>query len=217
MLLYVSGPYTAKEGRTTEENIFEASVVAVELWRKGHTVICPHTNTTFPSGVPLNGLDWKDWIRGDLAMIARCDGMVMMPGWRESQGAFLEEKYARELGMPIWYEEDGLPELHLTEKRCPEQAKAFAEVVGKMYRTHLDKNADYSPANILLTGDVGLATRLWDKIARILNLTGFDLKVEIGEYSAPRRAMNEALDDAYLDAAVYSIIGYILRKKKWGK
>jgi hypothetical protein len=45
-----------------------------------------------------------------------------------------------------------------------------------------------SPANILLTGSAGNATRLWDKVARLVNLTGFKLDVEQGEFS-PANAM----------------------------
>jgi hypothetical protein len=149
-------------------------------------------------------------------MIARCDGMVMVPEWEFSKGAKIEYEYAESLKLPVWEYPD-LPDLHLTEKRCPRQAKAFAEVVGQMYRIHLQKNADYSPANILLTGEVGLVTRLWDKIARLLNLTGFHLNVEVGDFSNPLSAVNEPLEDAYLDDAVCAIIGLLLRRRVWGK
>jgi nucleoside 2-deoxyribosyltransferase len=114
--------------------------------------------------------------------------------------------------------EVGIPPLHPTETRSPVQVKAFQEVIQKLYRTHLKKNADYSPANILGTGEIGLVTRLWDKMARLMNLSGFDISVtEPAEYGGKREAMNEPLEDAYLDLSCYGIIGKLLRDGKWGR
>ncbi len=63
---------------------------------------------------------------------------------------------------------------HPTEERYPIQTAAFRELIEKMYQVHLDKNLDYSPANILVTGDIGVVVRVWDKIARIFNLSGLE-------------------------------------------
>lgn len=215
MLIYVSGPYSADTEPGITKNIEQAAVIAGELWEMGHGVICPHTNT---AGVFFKdcAATYDQYIQGDLVMIARCDALVMTPDWEKSKGARIEWAYANSLGIPV-YVYPGLPDMHITEKRCPEQVKAFAEILGKMYRTHLQKNADYSPANILLTGEVGLVTRLWDKIARILNLTGFKIKVDVGTFDKPVEPSNESLEDSYLDAAVYSIIGLLLRRGAWGK
>jgi len=107
---------------------------------------------------------------------------------------------------------------HTTEDRCPEQTQAFRELIEAMYQTHLDKNADYSPANILATGQVGLVTRLWDKTARLLNLQGFRFSIEeAGTYEPPRQPKNESIEDTYMDLAVYALIGLIVRQGKWGK
>ena len=107
---------------------------------------------------------------------------------------------------------------HPTQDNCPEQCMAFSSIIAKMWQTHLDKNADYSPANILLTGEPGLVTRLWDKTARLLNLTGFKFKAILSEgYSPPKRPKNESIDDTYMDLSVYGIIGLLLRRGQWGK
>lgn len=214
MLVYVSGPYTADTHDGISANIQAARVVAADLWEMGHAVICPHQNTAhFEVDCEAT---YEQYIAGDLLMLARCDAIVMLLTWSKSKGATIELDYAAKLGIPVYYAPD-LPPLHPTEVKCPEQAKAFAEITGKMYRTHLRKNADYSPANILLTGEVGLVTRLWDKVARLLNLTGFDVKVDVGTFRAPKVAQNEPIEDAYEDAAVYAIIGRLLRAGKWGR
>jgi len=106
---------------------------------------------------------------------------------------------------------------HPTEIKCPEQTRAFSDILQKMYQTHLDKNFDYSPANILATGEIGLVTRLWDKVARLMNLTGFRFSVTCDGFDAPKQPKHESIDDTLMDAAVYSIIGLLLRQGKWGK
>lgn len=214
MLVYVSGPYTANESGTIEEHVDRAENIAIELWRKGHAVICPHSNTHF-SGKKVD-LAWNTWIEGDLNMIARCDAMVLTEDWETSQGARIERQYALNLGIPV-YEYPDLPELHTTEVRCPNQVKAFREMVGGMYRLHLDKNADYSPANILGAGEIGVVTRIWDKVARLMNLTGFkiDLKTKI-EFVAPKEPKNEPIQDSYYDLANYAVIGLLVKNGKWG-
>lgn len=211
MLVYVSGKYSGD----IDANILAAQKVAVDLWEMGHHVICPHLNTIHFENTCRSS--YEHYIAGDLDMISRLDCLVMIPGWEESKGALIEKEYAEKLDMPIYYAPD-YPALHPTEIKCPEQAQAFRETVGKMYRIHLSKNADYSPANILATGELGVVTRLWDKTARLMNLTGiqFEHLLHTGVFP-PKEPKHEAIDDTYLDLAVYAIIGLLLRKNKWGR
>jgi len=104
---------------------------------------------------------------------------------------------------------------HPVEKLYPEQTKAFREILDRMYNLHLAKNADYSPNNVLGYGIIGVATRLWDKVSRLMNLVGFNTAT--GEFTAPKEPRNESIDDTLLDLAVYAVIGLILRQGKWGK
>ncbi len=216
MLIYIAGPYSADTEQGRKDNIRAAGLVAARLWERGHAVICPHTNT---SEFELIGCEatYEQYLAGDFKIIARCDALVLMPDWAKSKGATLEFEYATSLGIPS-YTYPHIPDLHPSEIRAPQQATSFAEILGKMYRTHLEKNADYSPANILATGEVGLVTRLWDKTARLLNLMGFRFTITAaGTYDSPRSPKNESIDDTYQDMAVYAIIGLLLRQNKWGK
>lgn len=113
---------------------------------------------------------------------------------------------------------ENLPnELHITEKKYPLQTQRFREILDEMYQTHLQKNADYSPYNILVTGMKGCVTRLWDKSARFFNLMGLD----IGKYTWNEEKMNtvadEPVEQTLVDWANYCIITRILREGKWGK
>jgi 5'(3')-deoxyribonucleotidase len=109
------------------------------------------------------------------------------------------------------------PVAHETEIRAPAQVKAFREIIEKMYSVHLDKNADYSPANILGAGEIGIMTRVWDKVARLMNLMGFRLNIEKSEFATPKMPREEAVEDSILDLAVYAIIWLIYRQGSWGK
>jgi hypothetical protein len=182
MLVYVSGRYSADKNLSaaqqiiqTQEHIELAGRVAAELWDLGHAVICPHTNTS-QFLVPTRAT-YRQIMKGDLMMVARCDAIVMLPNWKASNGATEEFEYAKKLGVPVYYYPD-LPSLHPTEVRSPVQCQAFYETINQMYRTHLSKNHDYSPANILGPGEVGASVRLWDKAVRLANLNGIQLNLQ---------------------------------------
>jgi nucleoside 2-deoxyribosyltransferase len=220
MLVYVAGPYSEYDKKhPISENVAQAYDIAAELWIKGFAVICPHMNTLRldeKCSEKKACITYEMVMRGDLDMVSRCDALVMTPDWEKSPGATQEYNYAQSLGIPI-YVYPNLPEISRTELNSPIQVQAFREIIGKMYRLHIAKNCDYSPANILGTGEIGLATRLWDKMARLLNLVGFNLKVQLGTYEKSRNPKNESLDETYFDLAVYAIIGLLLRHDQWGK
>jgi len=141
---------------------------------------------------------------------------------------------------------------HPTELKLPEQTRAFREFDANSYKIHLDKNHDYSPANILVAGEIGILVRIWDKLCRLFNLYGVtfptpqpaildlidniekndvtNIESIVGalkdiakqcefDYSnaKEKEAKNEPIEDAWIDMATYSKIGWIKRMKKWGR
>jgi hypothetical protein len=158
-------------------------------------------------------------------LICRCDAVYILrhnTDQKLSEAVSSDIVYALKADMPVYMHDQvstNVP-LSVTESKCPQQTKAFMEVVMKMYRVHLKKNADYSPANILGTGTLGVIVRMWDKMARIMNLSGFNLKLESTVEFNPalaRIAENEPLEDSFWDMAVYSIIRILVGRDKWGK
>lgn len=93
---YISGPYRAPTIRGIVENIRRAEAVALEYWRQGYAVICPHLNTRLFDGACPD----ETWLAGDLVILERCDVIVMIPRWENSAGALAELNHARELGIP---------------------------------------------------------------------------------------------------------------------
>lgn len=211
MLIYIAGKYSGD----IDNNIADARKVAIDLWEMGHAVICPHLNSSHMEQDCQ--ATWEDYLRGDLNIISRVDALVMLEYWQASKGATMEHEYAKSLNIPIYYVPE-YPPLHPTEINSPIQCQAFREEVGRMYRTHLAKNADYSPANILATGEIGVVTRLWDKTARLMNLVGIHFKSVVHEgVFPPKQPKNESINDTLEDLAVYAVIGKLLRTDRWGK
>ena len=97
---YVAGPYRDPRGAWyIQENINKARAVAVELWRMGYAVICPHANTAHFDGAASDDV----WLEGDLELLGRSDLVVMIDGWKESTGAVTEHAFAIQEGIPIRY------------------------------------------------------------------------------------------------------------------
>jgi len=174
MILYTAGPIRPKEGYSYEENIEQAKRIAYQLWQAGYAVICPQMNTNL-SECPDYSIGW---LEGDVQMIARCDAVVMLPRWEASEGSWVEKHYAEDRGIPVYIWPD-VPPLHVTEINKPRQAAGFIDIVMKMYRVHLDKNADYclAPEGVrVLTGDLR-----WIPLADVTEgmvLLGFDEMAE---------------------------------------
>lgn len=216
MIVYLAGPIRPKGDQTLESNINNAKSIALELWKKGYTVISPHANSDLPITLADKEVETWRWLNGDLDIIARCDAVVVLPGWEESAGTKGEIEFAKERNIPITYYPD-LPEISSTELLRPKQVRGYIDIVMNGYRVHLAKNADYSRINILRTGEIGLVTRIWDKVARLLHLIGFNIDISKSEYDKPKIAKNESFEDNLIDLSVYSIIWQLYHKGIWGK
>ena len=51
-----------------------------------------------------DGATWADYMRHGIKLLCDCDAIYMLRGWRESAGAKIEHKLARDLGIEIIYE-----------------------------------------------------------------------------------------------------------------
>ena len=102
--VYIAGPYTSKKGVEGEdENVAIAAEVAYRYLVEGWAPFCPHTMTRdIDRQYNTEGfLTWEDWLMTDLAWLACCDAIHMLPNWRQSKGATLEYMVAKALGLEI--------------------------------------------------------------------------------------------------------------------
>lgn len=106
-VVYVAGPFRADTPWGVEQNIRRAEAFALELWRTGKfAVICPHTNTRFFDKAAPDDV----FLQGDLAILKRCDAVVLIPGWGRSKGSNAEVVAAWSAGIPVFEEISALIE-----------------------------------------------------------------------------------------------------------
>lgn len=108
LFVYLSGPMTAKHGFTVEENVAAGVKVFLELLKRGVPAFCPHLSWAFPSA--WADVSWDRWLDYDLAVIDRCSHVLMLPRWEGSTGAVKERAYAQEIGKPVVYSLEELPQ-----------------------------------------------------------------------------------------------------------
>jgi len=106
----------------------------------------------------------------------------------------------------------------MMEAEWPEMTTEFKRLQREQYELFLKKQHDYGPGNISVgtmlqtTEEVHLAlTGLWfrmnDKIQRLKNML----------MSKRESAVDEPMEDAYLDVSNYGIMATIVKNGKWGK
>lgn len=98
MRIYISGPMTGIPDYNFPA--FEAAVV--DLRARGHEVVSPHEIEPLPClGSGDAELIWRQYMREDIILLARCDKIMRLPGYENSRGAKLELVIAEALGMEI--------------------------------------------------------------------------------------------------------------------
>ncbi|AZC35885.1 DUF4406 domain-containing protein [Pseudomonas chlororaphis] len=89
--IYISGPMTGLPDLN-----YPAFNAAAELLRaEGYDVENPAENQAPPCG------SWEGYMRLALVQLARCEGVLVLPGYRKSKGACLELFIAPKLGLQV--------------------------------------------------------------------------------------------------------------------
>jgi hypothetical protein len=118
----------------------------------------------------------------------------------------------------VSYTENVHPVVEQMEKEWPEMTAEFKRLQREQYELFLKKQHDYGPGNIsvgtmLQTPEeiqlslTGLWFRMNDKIQRLKNML----------MSQRESAVDEPMEDAYLDVSNYGIMATIVKNGKWGK
>ena len=106
----------------------------------------------------------------------------------------------------------------MMERECPVMTAEFRRLQREQYEVFLHKQHDYGPGNISVGTNLqtpeeiklsltGLWFRMNDKIQRLKTLLMNDRE----------SAVDEPLEDAYLDVSNYGIMATIVKNGKWGK
>lgn len=106
-LLYLVGSFTSIPESKKNEKFKEASDIALEAWYKGWSVISPHKNCYGFN--PDDNMDYETWLIALASQIGRCDVVLVLPDWEESEGVKMEIQFARYLNIPVvYYDTDGV-------------------------------------------------------------------------------------------------------------
>lgn len=104
MLIYVCGPYTAPTRQQQKQNIMLAEEAAKDILINNMIPIVPHKITSFwefdRRFIHFTHSDWLN--RFCLPLLKSCDGLFLCDGWKDSKGALMELKYAKENEMIIY-------------------------------------------------------------------------------------------------------------------
>lgn len=98
LVVYIAGPFRGSSDWARHQNIEKAQKLAFDVWEAGFVALCPHNNTRHFDGA----LPHHVWLEGDLELLRRCDGVLMVEGWELSQGARAEYDEARRVGIPVF-------------------------------------------------------------------------------------------------------------------
>jgi hypothetical protein len=94
--IYVAGPYSQGD---VAQNIRKAALMGLVLGKLGYIPFIPHLYHF----VHILDPQLPDfWMSLDLAWLSKCDAMLVLPG--ESIGVKVEEEYAEDFGIPIYYD-----------------------------------------------------------------------------------------------------------------
>jgi nucleoside 2-deoxyribosyltransferase len=103
-VVYVAGPFRAPTHWGIVQNVRRAEAVALEVWRMGAAALTPHLNTANFQGAAPD----EAWIEGTLALLRKCDAVVLVEGWAKSTGTAGEIAEAKRLGLPVFSDLDSL-------------------------------------------------------------------------------------------------------------
>ena len=92
-LLYLASPYSSPSCKVMKTRYRAAITAVAALTIRGHLVISPiaHTHPVVKHYPELAG-SWKQWEKLDLALLDRCDELIVLgiDGWKESKGVTAE-------------------------------------------------------------------------------------------------------------------------------
>ncbi len=112
--IYVAGPMTGYP----DLNFPAFHTAAAQLREQGWHVENPADHGEVP------GAEWADYMHVDVAMLASCCAIYLLPGWSKSRGGSVEAQLAHSLGMEIHFAEGA--------ERLKQVPPSIAETVAAM-------------------------------------------------------------------------------------
>jgi len=129
-VIFVAGPFTAKNAWLIEQNIRKAEQVALELWELGFAVICPHANSRFFFGAASE----DNFLEGYKEILKRCDGIFLLEKGGNSDGTYEEVQLAIDFRIPVFSELETIKYYFEKIKLDPSSVKRFESLFRDEYQ-----------------------------------------------------------------------------------
>lgn len=97
-LVFIAGKFGGANAWEIACNVHAAEAAALRVASLGGMPVCPHSLGRSMFGT----LPEEFWRRGCLALLARCDGILLLTNWTDSDGAKSESRFATEQGIQRW-------------------------------------------------------------------------------------------------------------------
>lgn len=118
--VYVAGPYSGPDVITVLGNIKRGIETSTQILNKGFAVFCPWLDWQF--GIQTN-LTKEQYQRNSIAWLEVSDAVVLVEGWKNSEGTMKEIELAEQLGIPVFKDIN----LFLNKIKAERGAKTKAE------------------------------------------------------------------------------------------
>ena len=103
-IMFIAGPYTGKSMSDIEANVTNAARWGGVVKRLGWVPLCPHTNFHWMADEDVLGFGFghKSYYSDALVLLERCDAILMIEGYEQSEGAKAERAFAEEHDIPVF-------------------------------------------------------------------------------------------------------------------
>lgn len=109
MRIYVAGPYSADNIVKALDHMRNGMRMATRIMLEGHSPFVPwfdyHFQLMLREGEHLSV---EDYYRYSIDWLKVSDAMLVLPGWKKSEGTIKEIEIAKEMNIPIFYRYDFL-------------------------------------------------------------------------------------------------------------
>jgi hypothetical protein len=102
--IYVAGPYRAATAWEIEQNVRRAEEDGLEVAKLGAAPLVPHAICRFFHGQ----VSEEFWSQATMALMRRCDAILLVEGWVNSEGTREEKATADREGIPVFFNLSGL-------------------------------------------------------------------------------------------------------------
>ena len=122
--VYIAGKFRPKGPKEFQRielgtNVRNALAVGFSVARLGCVPVIPHSmyQEFYGFSVPESF-----WLEATASLLDRCDAVLLVPGWQESDGTLAERKRAKAQGIPVFETVVELREWMRDTDRFPEEA-----------------------------------------------------------------------------------------------